>query len=190
MEHYNRRGARAVLLWALAVLLLAGGTALADEPTLGVHADGSLNSYPISTVERIEFANDTLVVVTIGTTDTYPLDTVDKIDFSSISTSVAGPELAASLPKILSLFPNQPNPLSSETKIAFRLPEPGHVDLKVFSVNGRLVRTLASGDHTSGLHSVVWDGRDDEGREVSAGVYLYLLAGPGIEESRRMVLLR
>ena len=101
--------------------------------------------------------------------------TIEKIDFCSIITSVESPEVVASLPRILNLFPNQPNPLSSETKIAFRLPEPGHMELKIYGVSGRLVRTLVDGDRTAGLHDAVWDGLDDPGREVTPGVYFYRL---------------
>jgi len=174
------------------VCLMLGitGTAIADEPVLAIYATGGHSCYPITEVEKVEFVDDTLVVVTTGTTDYYPLATIEKIDFSSIITSLKEPEVLASLPKILNLFPNQPNPLSSETKIAFRLPETGHVELKIYGVSGRLIRTLVSSDQTAGLHSAVWDGLDDTGREVAAGVYFYKLAAPGVKESRRMILLR
>lgn len=182
-------------LWPAVASVLFGtlcmtGVAVADEPVLAIYTTGGYSCYPITEVEKVEFVEDTLVVVTTGTTDDYPLATIEKIDFSTIITSVKDPELAASLPKILNLFPNQPNPLSTETKIAFRLPEAGHVELKIYDVSGRLVRTLVSNDHTAGFHSAVWDGRDGSGREVAPGVYFYKLAAPGIEESRRMILLR
>jgi hypothetical protein len=179
-------------LWLGLLCLIPGiaGTALADLPVLAIYSTGGHSCYPITEVQKVQFVDDTLVVVTPGTTDYYPLATIQRIDFSLIVTAVESPEVAASLPKILNLFPNQPNPLSSETKIAFRLPWTGHVELKIYGVSGRLVRTLVSGDRAAGLHSVVWDGLDDAGREAAAGVYFYSLTAPGIEESRQMILLR
>jgi hypothetical protein len=177
-----------IALACLAILVL-GGPAPADDPVLGIYTDGGNFCYPLAEISRIEFANDTLVVVTTSSTDSYPLGTIQRLDFSSLLTAVQNPEVAAALPRILNLFPNQPNPLSSETKIAFRLPEAGHVELKVYEVSGRLVRTLLNGDQEPGLHSAVWNGLDDAGRRVAAGVYFYKLGAPGIAESRRMILL-
>ena len=187
MKHLLRGGSLAVVLCAL---LIFGGSALADEPVLGIYTDGGHTCYPVTEIERVEFVDDTLVVVTTGTTDYYAVETIQKIDFSSILTSVASPEVAASLPRLLSLFPNQPNPLSNETKIAFHIPEAGRVELKVYGVSGRLVRTLVSGDRAAGLHSAVWNGLDDSGHDAAAGVYFYKLTAPGISESRRMILLQ
>jgi hypothetical protein len=177
-----------IALACLAILAL-GGPATANEPVLGIYTEGGHFCYPLVEISRMEFANDTLVVVASGATDRYPLETIQRLDFSSIITAVQSPEVAAALPKILNLFPNQPNPLSAETKIAFRLPEAGHVELKIYEVSGRLVRTLVSGDQEPGLQSVVWNGLDDAGRRAAAGVYFYKLAAPGISESRRMILL-
>jgi hypothetical protein len=174
---------------AILAILVFVGPALSDEPALVVHAEGAYLSYPITEITRIEFVNDTLVVETPGSIDSYPLWTIQKLDFSSIMTAVQSPEVVAALPGILNLFPNQPNPLSTETRIAFRLPEAVHVELKIYEVSGRLVRTLVSGDQEAGSHTAVWDGLDEAGRRVAAGIYFYRLAAPGIKESRRMILL-
>jgi flagellar hook assembly protein FlgD len=96
----------------------------------------------------------------------------------------------AGLPEVLSLFPNRPNPFSPETTIAFRMAERGRVMLKVYSVSGRLVRDLIDEEVSAGIHDVSWDGCDETGRRAAAGVYFYQLSAPGIEESRRMILLR
>ena len=87
------------------------------------------------------------------------------------------------------LLQNQPNPFSPETRIRFELPQGGEVELGIYSPDGRLVRTLVTGQRAAGRHTVRWDGLDDAQRKVSGGVYFYNLAAPGIEESRRMILL-
>jgi hypothetical protein len=83
-----------------------------------------------------------------------------------------------------------PNPLSSSTTIAFEI-EGGEasVRLRVFDVEGRLVRTLLDGRAPAGETQVVWDGVDDRGRRVAAGLYLCRLQGPGFDETRRLLLL-
>ena len=62
--------------------------------------------------------------------------------------------------------------------------------LRVYDVSGRLVRTLVDGALAAGDHEVLWRGRDDGGREVASGVYLYRLEADGVSESRPMVLVR
>ena len=65
-----------------------------------------------------------------------------------------------------------PNPSRAQAQIRFALARAGHVDLSVYDVLGREVRSLASGaTFTAGPQRVVWDGRDTDGRESGAGVY-------------------
>ena len=69
-----------------------------------------------------------------------------------------------------------PNPFAARTAITFRLAQTGPVDLAVYSVAGRRVRTLAQGDHEPGAHVVPWDGTDEGGRRLPAGVYYVRLS--------------
>jgi hypothetical protein len=88
------------------------------------------------------------------------------------------------------LLQNRPNPFNPSTAIPFVLPEAGRVRLRVFDLEGRLVRTLVDGVRPAGRQEVRWDGRDDRGRPVSSGVYLVRLEAAGEKLSRKMVLLR
>ncbi len=89
------------------------------------------------------------------------------------------------------LYQNSPNPFRDRTTIGYRLAKEGKIDLAVFDMLGRMVRTLAQGDHIPGSHSVLWDGRDEFGKMVSSGMYLCRLAGDGgIVAVRRMALVR
>ena len=88
------------------------------------------------------------------------------------------------------LLGNVPNPFNPTTTISFDLSERAPVRLEVFSVSGRLVRTLASGVHDAGNHEVVWDGRGDDGTSSSSGVYFYRLHSGETVESKRMTLIR
>jgi len=93
-------------------------------------------------------------------------------------------------PVAFTLSQNMPNPFNPSTTLRFGLPEAGHVTLAVYDVNGRLVRNLAAGRFEAGRHEVVWDGKDDNGREVASGVYLARLTAPQGVVTRKMMLLR
>ena len=84
-----------------------------------------------------------------------------------------------------------PNPFNPMTKIHFSLPKTTAVDLRVFNMRGQLVRTLASGSILAeGAQEILWNGKDDAGREVGAGVYFYQLQADGLKQSNRMTLVR
>jgi hypothetical protein len=85
---------------------------------------------------------------------------------------------------------NYPNPFNPDTRIMFNVPQQAEVRLNVYNVMGQLVRTLASGTFTMGQHEVTWDGRDQNGMSVSAGIYLYRLEGQGVNVTKKMLLMK
>jgi hypothetical protein len=85
---------------------------------------------------------------------------------------------------------NQPNPFNPRTSIRFSLAADGPVKLLIFDVNGRRVRTLVEESLKAGLHEMVWDGTDDDGRTVTSGVYWSQLATDGYASNRKMVILK
>ncbi len=92
-------------------------------------------------------------------------------------------------PAPFALRQNHPNPFNPATTITFATTEAGPADLSVYNVIGQKVRTLVRGTIAAGEHAVVWDGRDDVGMSVGAGVYLYRLAAGGKAQTRKMLLL-
>jgi len=100
------------------------------------------------------------------------------------------------LPKVFALAQNYPNPFNPETQITFALPEAGEVRLRIYSIAGELVRTLANGKFASGKHAIRWDGRNRNGELVAAGVYLYSVIVTGAEgqtlftQTKRMALVK
>lgn len=90
----------------------------------------------------------------------------------------------------LVLHPNTPNPFNPSTRIAYRIPEPGQVDLRIYSVLGQQVRVLVRDHQSPGRYEVMWDGKDAFGRYVSTGVYVYRLAHPGGVLTNRMLLVK
>ena len=84
-----------------------------------------------------------------------------------------------------------PNPFNPQTTIAFEIPEQRAVSLRVFDLSGRLVKELiTTEEYTPGRHEVVWNGRDDAGRQVASGTYFYRLEAGSYSETKRMVLVK
>lgn len=92
--------------------------------------------------------------------------------------------------EVAALHPGIPNPFQSETRIRFDLPQDSSVRLCIYDVEGRLVRTLARGVEAAGSKSVVWDGCDEQGQKVAAGVFFSKLEASGKTFIQKSVLLR
>ena len=99
---------------------------------------------------------------------------------------------AASLPQSITLAQNYPNPFNGSTVIRFALPTVSEVELAIFNLTGQQVATLASGERRAGTYTLRWDGRDDDGRALASGVYLYRLrTGDGQQvETRKLLLIK
>jgi len=84
----------------------------------------------------------------------------------------------------MALCQNSPNPFNPQTQISYRLANAGQVELQVFDIAGRLVRTLVTGRQPAGIHSLSWAGKDDQGQRLASGVYFYRLRAEGQEYSQ------
>ncbi|MFH1008721.1 MAG: FlgD immunoglobulin-like domain containing protein [Candidatus Latescibacterota bacterium] len=118
---------------------------------------------------------------------------LSDMEVDDVLTSVeADAEGVVAAPAKFFLTPNYPNPFNAATSIGLSIPFETTGTLAIYDVLGQQVRTLIEGDLTVGEHSIVWDGRDDTGRDVSSGVYLCRLAGNGgaLAETKKMVLIR
>jgi hypothetical protein len=93
-------------------------------------------------------------------------------------------------PSEFDLSQNYPNPFNPTTKIEFTLAKSGFVTLQIFDTLGRKVRTLVSEELSSGYKSVIWDGKNDNGKEVASGVYFYQLRVGDFSEPKKMLLLK
>ncbi len=83
-----------------------------------------------------------------------------------------------------------PNPFNPATTVAFSLPRGGQVEVAVYDLAGRRIRSLASGFLAAGEHQVAWDGRDNRGVALGSGVYLIRLQSPSGVMSKRALLLK
>ena len=94
------------------------------------------------------------------------------------------------LPDGPKLLQNAPNPFNSETVISWFLLRPGPARMEVFALTGQRVAVLHGGTKKAGVHRVHWDGRDDQGRQLASGVYLYRLSTAEDVQTRKLTLLR
>ncbi len=98
------------------------------------------------------------------------------------------------LPDHFSLGQNYPNPFNSTTVIRYSLPVDRQkrwaVSLRIYNILGQVVRTLVDEPQTPGYYSVRWDGRDNAGRELASGIYIYRIRAGDFVQTRRMILLK
>jgi len=129
-------------------------------------------------------ANDRMVV--FGGTDGAVKNEVWAIE--DLSSTVTGTPPTTS--RELTLHSNHPNPFNPTTTLRFEIASRGRASLRIYDVRGALVRTLFDETREGGPGTSTWDGRDDAGRVVSSGVYLYSLNAGGESRTRKMVLLK
>ena len=101
--------------------------------------------------------------------------------------------LALLIPGETALLPNYPNPFNPETWIPYQLAEPAEVTLRIYAVNGELVRALALGQMPAGIYhsrsrAAYWDGKNDVGESVASGLYFYTLTAGNFAATRKMLI--
>jgi len=129
--------------------------------------------------------NDTLFVLNNGTIPVF------KIPLLGTGSPVTSVELASDQrPLQFTLHQNYPNPFNPETWISYELPKDGFVNLTIVDLLGRHIRTVVMSHQPAGGYRVRWDGRDETGRIVSSGIYIYRLHSGSNILSRKMTLVR
>ncbi len=113
-------------------------------------------------------------------------------------TSVSGGESSSKpvvmgkeeIPVVFALSQNAPNPFNPDTIIAYALPQGEQVKLVIYNVLGQEIRTLVHAFKPAGNYRVVWHGKDDFGRSVSSGIYLYQITAGEFTNTRKMLILK
>ncbi len=140
----------------------------------------------------------------IGITSDVPIGTIaiaedaddsDDVSYDNLTFGTAeGSEQSVSesglIPETFALHANYPNPFNSVTTLKYDLAEKADVTLTIYDLLGRRVRTLVQDVEEAGFRSVVWDGTNDLGEQVSAGVYLYHIHAGDFIQTRKMVLVK
>jgi hypothetical protein len=86
---------------------------------------------------------------------------------------------------------NHPNPFNPETTISFSLAQTtSFVYLEIYNLRGQKVKQLISSQLSTGQHSVVWNGRDDNGKLAPSGIYFYKLKTDDFQQTKKMILMK
>jgi type IX secretion system substrate protein len=93
-------------------------------------------------------------------------------------------------PSIINLSQNYPNPFNPETTISYNVKIDTDVKLEVFNLKGQLVTTLLDEFVTSGNHTVIWEGKDLEGKTTASGMYFYKLSSGDYSSTKKMILMK
>jgi glucuronoarabinoxylan endo-1,4-beta-xylanase len=111
-------------------------------------------------------------------------DSLGSYQLDIILTSV-GP--STNLPRKFELEQSYPNPFSSSTAIPYELKTQSDIQVTIYDILGRIVRKFNVGQQSVGLHSVLWDGRNNFGQTVASGVYFYKLSTDAESQVRKMI---
>jgi len=147
--------------------------------------------------------------LTVETVDTAYLDTDYEIDVTvyyrliayddagnsseysvAIDVMVLWADLGIAIPDEFAIHQNYPNPFNPVTTIKYDLPENSQVQITIYDMLGRKVRTLVSGFENAGFNAVQWQGKNDFGRSVGAGVYICQIQAGDFLQTRKMILLK
>ena len=95
-----------------------------------------------------------------------------------------------SLPTQIKLNQNYPNPFNPITTISYDIPKGEFVEVRVFNLRGDKISTLVNEFQNPGIKSYQWNGTNDHGNSVAAGVYIYTIQAGNFRQSKKMILLK
>jgi PKD repeat protein len=132
------------------------------------------------------YSEDGLYTVSLTVSDETNTDTEIKVDY--INVSVSGVE-SETISLETTLLGNYPNPFNPTTTISFSILDHSNIELSIYNIKGQKVKQLISDQLSTGEHSIIWNGDDNDDKQVSSGVYLYKLIIDGKSEAVMKCLL-
>ena len=94
------------------------------------------------------------------------------------------------LPEEFAIHQNYPNPFNPTTTLRYDIPEDGNVSIFIYDMMGRQIRMLVNRNVSAGYHFIQWDGTNQSGSPVAAGVYIYVLQSENYRGLKKMILLK
>jgi|GEM_PF-3288066 len=165
------------------------GTMSAILYKYGIVADGvdTLNGGVAYLDNEAEFANNHSLIIP----DDNPFYEAPTDTFGSqrISTHVVE-RTKPVLPQKFALYQNHPNPFNPVTTIRYDVPKDAHVTIAVYNLLGQKVKTLVDMKLPAGSYTVTWNGRDESGRAMATGMYIYRMEAGNFVAVRKLLLLK
>lgn len=137
--------------------------------------------------ENLAYSNSTL---THGGTDGYAVGDLNWFPDQKATYVVGVAKTDNVVPEQYTMKQNYPNPFNPETKIEFSVPKESAVKVVIYNILGQKIRTLVNQDFKAGNYSVTWNGKDEFGKQVSTGAYLYSLETNSYKVTKKMVLMK
>ncbi len=157
------------------------GTTASFDPT---------GTTPLATVRTTQYQD---VLGQTGVTYYYKVSAIDISGNQSPFTAVSvltGVQNSGGVPTEFALGQNYPNPFNPTTEITFAIPKQTNVKVVVYNISGAEIATLVNQSMSPGNYRATWNGRTDDGRSVSSGVYFYHLQAEGYSATKKMTLLK
>ena len=180
------------------------GVSSANMPFSLISDDGGLALYEVIDIE-INFSPQT----SGDFSDTISIESNAQMYYPTFIVDLPGPQMIPPQPKFIikgsgtvlsiddeivpetfALHQNYPNPFNPVTSLRYDLPEDGLVNITVYDMMGRIVKTLVNSSQTAGYKSIQWNATNDRNELVSAGLYLYTIQAGEFRQTRKMVLLK
>ena len=154
-------------------------------------------SFSVPYVDIIEALTDNNVTVATIEWTVHVTDGIDTVEADNAPFTVAidgGYAMStfseALIPEVFALHQNYPNPFNPVTTLRYDLPENSYVNVTIYDMLGREIRTLVNTNQDAGYRSVIWNATNDYGKPVSAGVYFYRIQAGSFSKVQKMVLLK
>jgi hypothetical protein len=125
-----------------------------------------------------------------GTIRGYPVSSINQIYFAGGVTNVHDQELMQRVLSSFTVSQNYPNPFNPTTTIQYNLPKQGDVEVTIYDIQGRLVRSLFASKQDAGTHSLVWDSQGDAGSTAASGTYFCQVLFNGSALVKKIILLK
>jgi flagellar hook assembly protein FlgD len=94
------------------------------------------------------------------------------------------------LPESYAVHQNYPNPFNPTTQIKYDLPEDAMVNITIYDLMGRSIKSLVNSNQSAGYRSIQWNATNNLGEPVSAGMYIYMIQAGEFRQTKKMVLLK
>ncbi|MCL2064423.1 MAG: T9SS type A sorting domain-containing protein [Candidatus Cloacimonetes bacterium] len=163
-----------------------------NDNTMAGRKIASPTILPADTAEytlEIDLEHDTTYYWQVITFNDYG-DSIDNVIYSFTTKKFVSDIDENTLLLKTELLGNFPNPFNPETIIRFNVAVESIVSIDIYNIRGQRVKNLLDKSYERGSHTLVWDGKDDDGKELGSGVYLYQMIAGDVVETRRMVLLK
>ncbi len=124
-----------------------------------------------------------------GSTQIFSIDDIQRLEFGE-ATGIKDFENLKQVIESFKVMQNYPNPFNPSTTIIYQIPGISNVKVRIFDINGQLVKDLLSETQPEGEYQIIWNGTNDKNASVVSGVYIYTVSSNEQIISKQMILLK